>query len=384
MTNLFPTYPRWSINPVKGSGVYLTDDRGKRYLDFTSGIGVLNLGHCHPGVSEAVKAQLDCLWHTSNLFPSGLQEETASHLAGLSGLKRVFFANSGAEANEAAIKLARKATGRSKVITFLQSFHGRTFAAMAATGQEKVRTGYGDMLQAFHYAKYNDIQSVEEAADSETAAIMLEVVQGEGGIHIADPEFLKRVEELCRETGALFVIDEIQTGIGRTGKPFAFQHFGLNPDIITLAKGLGNGLPVGAMCGREELAEVFGPGSHGSTFGGNPVCMASARAVLEEIGRAEFLNDVEDKGRYLRKNLDDTLKDCSVVKEVRNLGLMAGIELNEEAGPYLNALQNLGLLVLTAGTHVLRLLPPLNVSRSELDEAAGLIAEVLAKKPQAV
>ncbi|WP_409291802.1 acetylornithine transaminase [Peribacillus sp. SCS-37] len=384
MSNLFPTYPRWSINPVKGSGVYLTDDSGKRYLDFTSGIGVLNLGHCHPGVSEAVKAQLDCLWHTSNLFPSGIQEETASHLAGLSGLRRVFFANSGAEANEAAIKLSRKATGRSKVITFLQSFHGRTFAAMAATGQEKVRTGYGDMLQTFHYAKYNDIQSVEEAADSDTAAIMLEVVQGEGGIHIADPQFLKRVEEICRETGALFVIDEIQTGIGRTGKPFAFQHFDLNPDIITLAKGLGNGLPVGAMCGREELAEAFGPGSHGSTFGGNPVCLASARAVLEEIGRADFLNDVEDKGRYLRKSLDDALKDCSVVKEIRNLGLMAGIELNEEAGPYLNALQNLGLLVLTAGTHVLRLLPPLTVSTSEIDEAAGLIAEVLAKKPQAV
>ncbi|MBM7693974.1 acetylornithine aminotransferase [Peribacillus deserti] len=384
MSHLFPTYGRWNIEPAAGKGSYLIDQTGKEYLDFTSGIGVLNFGHCHPDITESVKKQLDKFWHTSNLFSLPVQEETASAIAELSGLERVFFSNSGAEANEAAIKLARKATGKSKIITCYQSFHGRTFATMAATGQEKVRTGYGQMLETFKYIEFNSIQDLEDAADNETAAIMLEIVQGEGGIHIIKPEFIKKLEEIRSKTGALLIIDEVQTGIGRTGKSFAFQHFDIKPDIITLAKGLGNGIPVGAMAGREELAEFFGPGSHGSTFGGNPISLASAKAVLSELTKEGFTRSVEEKGKLLIARLQDELQESPVVKEIRGLGLMVGIELKEDAAPYLKALQKQGLLTLPAGPNIVRLLPPLTVTEIELNKAIEHIAQTLAKKKQVV
>lgn len=377
MSNLFPTYQRWSIQPLKAKGAWMTSTENKKYLDFTSGIGVLNLGHRHQKIEEAVIEQLNKYWHISNLFPQSIQEEVAKLLCDASGLDYVFFANSGAEANEAAIKLARKATGRSKIVTCLQSFHGRTFATMAATGQEKVRNGYGKMLESFSYCAFNHVEDLYKNVDEETAAIMIEIVQGEGGVHPATEEFLQAVQSVAKKFGALLIVDEIQTGIGRTGKTFAFQHFPIKPDIITVAKGLGNGLPIGAMLGRKEWKEVFGPGSHGSTFGGNPVSLAAAKAVLSIVTSKDFLEGVIDKGEYMKSELQNRLKGQSTIKEVRGLGLMIGIELTEQAAPYLEALQKEGLLTLVAGPNVLRLLPPLTVTREEMDCAISKICEIL-------
>ncbi|PLS15485.1 acetylornithine transaminase [Bacillus sp. M6-12] len=374
MSALFPTYQRWTIEPESAEGCWLTSTEGKKYLDFTSGIGVLNLGHRHPAVQQAVQKQLDQYWHTSNLFKNSLQEDTASLLAELSGLDQVFFCNSGAEANEAAMKLARKATGRSKIVTCQQSFHGRTFATMAATGQEKVRNGYGTMLESFEYIQFNNPEAVKNAVDKDTAAIMLEIIQGEGGIHIASSEFLQAIQTICKQTGALIIIDEIQTGIGRTGKAFAFQHYEIEPDIITAAKGLGNGLPVGAMIGKQELQEFFGPGSHGSTFGGNPVSMSAAKATLNELKKAGFIEKINENCEYLIRQLEDKLQEFPFISEIRSKGLMIGIQLTLEVAPFLVSLQEEGMLALPAGQNVLRLLPPLTVEKHEIDAAVNMIA----------
>lgn len=247
LSNLFPTYARWEVEPEQAEGSYLFDKSGKRYLDFTSGIGVCNLGHRPAAVQKSINEQLNKFWHVSNLFIQDQQENAAKALSEAAGMDLVFFANSGAEANEAAIKLARKASGREKIITFQQSFHGRTFATMAATGQDKIKSGYGSMLEKFKYVPFNDINALKDEMDLETAAVMLEIVQGEGGIHIGNQEFLAETEKLCKEYGALLIVDEIQTGIGRTGKAFGFQHFDLAPDIVTAAKGLGSGMPIGAV-----------------------------------------------------------------------------------------------------------------------------------------
>ena len=330
-------------------------------------------------MKDAVSKQLDKYWHVSNMFENSAGERTAKAITDVTGLGRVFFANSGAEANEGAIKLARKATGRSKVVTCLQSFHGRTFATMAATGQDKIKAGYGEMLASFEYVAYNDSDALANAVDDETAAIMLEMVQGEGGIHIVEQAFLDSIKEQCEKHGALLIIDEIQTGIGRTGKPFAFQHFDVKPDIITFAKGLGNGLPIGAVVGKEELAEVFGPGSHGTTFGGNPICVAAAEVVVQEIFQPEFLEETVEKGNYLINELKKQLQGVDEVVEVRGLGLMIGIELNHEAQSTLMELQKEGVLVLTAGPNVLRLLPALTVTKEEMDLAIAQICKVLTK-----
>lgn len=379
MSNVFPTYARWTITPEKGEGSWLTAAGGKKYLDFTSGIGVLNLGHCNSKVTAAAKTQLDQYWHTSNLFGQPNQEALASKLAEASGLDAAFFCNSGAEANEAAIKLAKKATGRKKIVTCAQSFHGRTFATMGATGQEKVRTGFGPMLEAFEYITFNDEGEVKAAIDEDTAAIMFEIVQGEGGINPATASFLQTVQETAGNRGALIIVDEVQTGIGRTGKPFAFQNFGFKPDIITCAKGLGNGLPIGAMLGKAELKEHFGPGTHGSTFGGNPVSTAAAIAVLEECFQTDFLQEVVAKGERLKSKLQAELQDVELVNEVRGLGLMIGIDLKESANPYLMELQQEELLVLTSAPNVMRLLPPLTATNEEIDLAVEKISAVLKK-----
>lgn len=288
MNHLFPTYARWEVEPADAKGTKLIDKNGKEYLDFTSGIGVTNLGHRPDSVQAAITKQLNKFWHVSNLFTQEQQAVAAEKLAHASGLAYTFFANSGAEANEGAIKLAKKATGKDKIITFNKSFHGRTIATMGATGQDKVKQGFGSMLPTFSYATFNDIESVKSLIDNETAAVMVEVVQGEGGIHLADSAFLEELQQLCHEYQALLIIDEIQTGIGRTGKPFAFQHYDLQPDIITCAKGLGSGLPIGAIIGKENLKEYFGPGSHGSTFGGNPLSIASAIATMEIVFNEDF------------------------------------------------------------------------------------------------
>ncbi|WP_342046068.1 acetylornithine transaminase [Bacillus sp. OTU530] len=379
MNYLFPTYARWEIEPESASGSTLTDKNGKKYLDFTSGIGVCNLGHRPKKVEEAVLKQLNQYWHVSNLFQSGIQETTAKMLAEAAGLNRVFFANSGAEANEAAIKLARKATGKTKIITFKNSFHGRTFATMSATGQDKIKHGFGPMLETFVYVSYNDIQTVKSEIGNDIAAVMIEAVQGEGGIHVGNKNFLQGVQELCKQHGALFIIDEIQTGIGRTGKPFAFQHFDLDPDLITSAKGLGNGFPIGAVIGKEKLQEYFGPGSHGSTFGGNPVSIAAAIATMDTIFKKEFLDEVVDKSEFLFKKLLNNLKHLSIIQDIRGIGLMAGIECKVPVTALLSELRNKGLIVLPAGEKVIRLLPPLTVSKEELENGVNIIKETLEK-----
>jgi acetylornithine/N-succinyldiaminopimelate aminotransferase len=377
MSHLFPTYSKWEIEPASAKGSYLYSKEGKKYLDLTAGIGVCNLGHCHDEIKAAVEAQLEKFWHVSNLFPVEIQEKAATALAAASSMDAVFFANSGAEANEGAIKLARKATGKTKIITFKQSFHGRTFAAMSATGQDKIKHGFGPMLETFVNVPFNDIEALKAEMSDDVAAVMLEIVQGEGGIHVATQEFLLETEALAKSKGALLIIDEIQTGIGRTGKPFAFQHFALNPDIITSAKGLANGIPVGAIAAKKELVEFFGPGSHGTTFGGNPLAMAAATKTMEIIFEESFLQEVEQKSEFLISLLTEKLKENTAVKDIRGLGLIIGIELEVPVANVLGDLRESGLIVLNAGEKVIRLLPSLNITTEQLDEAVSILASKL-------
>lgn len=377
MSVLFPTYSRFPVTIAEAEGVTVKDTEGKSYLDFGSGIGVCNLGHRHPIVQTAVEEQLQKYWHVSNLYHVPLQEEVGQLLIDHTVGDYVFFCNSGAEANEAAIKLARKATGKTKIITFKQSFHGRTYATMSATGQQKIQQGFGPLLETFTYVPYNDLAAFQQALDENTAAVMLEVIQGEGGVVVSDPEFLQAVAELCEENDVLLMIDEIQTGIGRTGKAFAYEHYGISPDVITLAKGLGNGLPVGAMIAKGKYRDVFGPGSHGTTFGGNPLAMAAAKAVLQTVLQDEFLTSVEEKGEYLLQQLNETIGTHPKVKEIRGKGFMIGIVYEDEVANLINQLIERGLFTLSAGANVIRLLPPLIATKEDIDQAVSLIADVL-------
>ncbi|WP_246879780.1 acetylornithine transaminase [Bacillus suaedae] len=379
MSALFPTYAKWEIQAEKGSGAVLTDVDGKEYLDFVAGIAVCNLGHCHPKVLASVEKQLEKLWHVSNLFQLEGQEKVAQMLVDHSVGDYVFFSNSGAEANEAAIKLARKATGKHHIVTLNQSFHGRTLGTMAATGQEKIHAGFGPLLQEFTYIDLNDIHALEEAVTNETAAVMVEVVQGEGGVCLMDQEFADALKKICEAYGCLLIIDEVQTGIGRTGTAFAYEQWGLSPDIFTLAKGLGNGFPVGAMVGKASLKDAFGPGSHGSTFGGNPLAMAAAEAVLTEVFAADMLKAVSAKGDWFMKKLEQHLASLSIVKEVRGIGLMIGIACEIEVAPMIKACREGGLLVLPAGPNVIRILPPLVVTEQQIESALAILVEVLTK-----
>ncbi|MFC4320676.1 acetylornithine transaminase [Litchfieldia salsa] len=373
MNHLFPTYNRWNIKVASAKGTKIIDDQGKEYLDFVSGIAVNNLGNRNEKVQQAILEQLDQYWHVSNLYHQEPQQIVAKMLTDYSDGDSVFFCNSGAEANEAAIKLARKFTGKSKIITFKQSFHGRTFATMSATGQEKIHSGFGPLLQEFSYLDYNDSEGLSNEMDDTVAAVLLEVIQGEGGVVPAEAEFLNKVEELCKQYNALFIIDEVQTGIGRTGKPFAYQNFNLSPDIITLAKGLGSGLPIGAMVGKSYLKEAFGPGVHGSTFGGNPISIAAAKATLEIIFQDEFLDEVVEKGEYFKSSLHEALAGVECVQEIRGSGLMLGISCHVDVTAIINSLRDKGLLVLNAGPNVIRMLPPLTVSKEEISQAIELI-----------
>lgn len=377
MPALFKTYNRFNLSVAEAEGTKVTDINGKTYLDFGAGIGVNNLGHRHPTVQQAVTDQLEKYWHVSNLYHIPIQEDVAQALTVNSSGDYVFFCNSGAEANEAAIKLARKATGKTKIITCKQSFHGRTIATMSATGQEKIQTGFGPLLKSFEYVPFNDINAVKEAIDADTGAIMLEVIQGEGGVIVGDQPFIQGVERLCKENNLLLIIDEIQTGIGRTAKPFGYQHYGISPDVITIAKGLGNGLPVGAMVAKAKYYDVLGPGSHGTTFGGNPLAMAAAKAVLDIVFQDEFIEVVEEKSTYLQEQLQAKLGQLSFVSEIRGKGLMIGIECKGEVSGIISALMDKGLLVLNAGPNVIRLLPPLIVTEEEIDLAVKLIYETL-------
>ncbi|WP_209121843.1 acetylornithine transaminase [Alkalihalobacillus sp. BA299] len=376
MSSIFPTYARWDITVQKAQGATLIDINEKQYLDFTSGIGVCNLGHNHPVVHQRVKEQLDQVWHVSNLFHIPTQEQAASMLTENSCGDYVFFCNSGAEGNEAAIKLARKYTGKWKIVSFKQSFHGRTFGSMSATGQDKIHEGYGPLLPHFEYAVFNDIDSVKNLVDDQVAAVMIEVIQGEGGVHPADPKFMEELQQLCTDQGILLIVDEVQTGIGRTGKAFAYEHYNISPDIIVSAKGLGNGFPIGAVIGKEKLKEAFGPGSHGSTYGGNPLATAAASAVMSQVFQPDFLQQVEQKGNYLLKLLNEKLTS-SFVKEIKGKGLMIGIECTGEVAPLLAQMREKGFLALSAGPNVIRLLPPLVVTNEQLEQAATYLAEII-------
>ncbi len=374
MTKLFQNYKRAAIEFVKAKDNYLFDQEGKAYLDFSSGIGVTNLGF-HPTVQAALLKQAQDIWHTPNLYENYLQEEVASKLIGDRDYL-AFFANSGAEANEAAIKLARKATGKQGIISFVQSFHGRTYSAMSATGQDKIKTGFGDGVPHFSYAIYNDLDSVKDLVTSDTAAVMLELVQGESGVRPADPAFITALSVFCQENDILFIVDEVQTGMGRTGKLYAFEHYGIEPDIVTLAKGLGNGVPVGAMLGKAKFWGAFSYGSHGSTFGGNKLVMAAASSVLDVMLAEDFLPQVLEKGQYLQTALQKALAENAKVTDIRGLGCMIGIETTENLTDLVIQAREQGLIVLTAGSNVIRLLPPLTLTKEKIDEGVAILTDI--------
>ena len=377
MTYLFENYKRAPIEFVKAEGSYLIDNEGKAYLDFSSGIGVTNLGF-HPQVQQALIQQAGRIWHSPNLYLSSLQEQVAQELAG-SYDYLAFFCNSGAEANEAAIKLARKATGKQGIITFQQSFHGRTFGAMAATGQDKIKEGFGDGVPHFSYAVYNDLASVEDLVNQDTAAVMLELVQGESGVRPAEAAFVKDLADFCRREEILLIVDEVQTGMGRTGQLYSFEHYGIVPDIVTLAKGLANGLPAGALLGKSSLAPAFGPGSHGSTFGGNKLAMAAALETLHIMKEAGFLEEVRSKSAILLEQLQLAFQDHPNISAVRGLGMMIGIETSASLSRLVEAARQKGLIILTAGENVIRLLPTLTISREEIQQGIAVLKEVFSE-----
>ena len=374
MTKLFSNYKRAAIDFASAQGNYLTDTTGKTYLDFSSGIGVTNLGY-HPHVNQALTEQVGKILHQPNLYHNQLQEDVAGLLIGDKDYL-AFFCNSGAEANEAAIKIARKASGKQEIITFQNSFHGRTFGSMSATGQDKIKQGFGEGVPHFSYAIFNDIDSVKALASDETAAIMLELVQGESGVQPADKAFVKALADFCKEAGIYLIVDEVQTGLGRTGKLYAYEHYDIEPDIFTLAKGLANGVPVGAMLAKSSLGEAFSYGSHGSTFGGNKLAMAAAKATLEVMLVPGFLDIALENGNQLQAKLQATLSDKETVTTVRGLGYMIGIETTGNLGELVQSARDKGLIVLTAGTNVIRLLPPITLSDAEIEKGVALLSEI--------
>ncbi len=375
---LIGNYARYPVSFEKGEGVYLYDEKGKKYIDMLAGIAVNTLGYNYPALTEAICDQAKKILHVSNLFYIKPQIEVAKILVENSCGDKVFFCNSGAEANEAAIKLARryfydKKENRFTIITFEGGFHGRTLATVKATAQPKYQEGFEPLPEGFKYANLNDIESVKSALDENTAAVMIELIQGEGGVIPAEKEFVKELYTLCKEKGILFIVDEVQTGIGRTGKLFAYEHFGIEPDIITLAKGLGGGVPIGAVIAKEEIAKSFIPGTHGSTFGGNYLATAAAKVVLQEVLKEGFLEEVEKKGEYLKKKLKE------IGLNPRGKGLMIGCPLPEEkkASDIASKALEEGLVIGTAGGNTLRFVPPLIITEKEIDEAIDILKKVI-------
>ena len=370
---VFQTYQRQGKALVKGEGVFLWDEDGKRYTDFLAGIAVCGLGHCHPKITEAICKQASTLVHVSNLFYTLPQAELASQLCEKSFADRVFFANSGAEANEAAIKLARRyfqkqgEKNRFRIITMLQSFHGRTMATLTATGQDKVKDGFYPLLEGFSYVPFNDFKALEDQMDDTVCAVMLEPVQGEGGIVPADAAYLKAVLELCTQKGILLIFDEIQCGMGRCGELFAHELYNLTPDIMTLAKALGNGLPIGAMLATQEAATGFDVGSHATTFGGTPLATAAALEALNIIGNETFLDEVRQKGRYFKNKLLELREKHSRIVAVRGEGLLIGLEIDKDAAFFVGKLMEKGFIINGIQDKVLRFAPPLIIEKTDID-----------------
>ncbi|MFL6560002.1 MAG: acetylornithine transaminase [Bacillus sp. (in: firmicutes)] len=368
------TYSRFPVTVVKGKGSYVWDEKGTQYLDFTSGIATCNLGHVPDVVKEALEEQLQNLWHCSNLYNIPNQQQLAALLTANSCGDQVFFCNSGAEANEAAIKLARRYANKVKgkespeIVTFQQSFHGRTLATLSATGQEKIQQGFFPLVSGFNYLPFNDEEALELLYTLEPAAVLLELVQGEGGVIPANQEWVSKLAKICQEREILLMVDEIQTGIGRTGTLFAYEQYGIEPDVISIAKGLGSGFPIGAIIAKEEAAKGFDPGSHGSTFGGNPLATAAGLATVTHITESNLLNNANEISGYLDKKLQELKEKYSFIKDIRGLGLLKGMVVETNAlGIVQKAIEN-HLLILTAGPNVVRILPPLTVTKEEINE----------------
>ncbi len=378
------TYGRQPLVLVKGEGCRVWDDQGREYLDLVAGLAVCNLGHAHPQVARAAAAQLTQLVHVSNLYYSTPMVELAELLVRLSFADRVFFANSGAEVNEGAIKLVRRYSrerfgpGRHRIICTENSFHGRTLGALSATGQSKFWQGFEPLLEGFLFVPFNDLKALAAAVDDSVCAVLLEPIQGEGGVCLPDADYLIGVRRLCAEKRLLLVLDEIQTGLGRTGRLFAHEHFGIQPDVMTLAKALAGGLPMGALLATAEVAEAFVPGTHASTFGGGPVIAAAATTAVTLLSDEKLLAAVRAKGDYLQKALLKLQAGFPVIRQVRGLGLMWGLELAREGTPLVAACRERGVLVNCTQGNVIRLLPPLIVSTEELNRGLQVLEEALA------
>ena len=378
------TYQRFPIVLTKGQGCTVWDESGKAYTDFVAGIAVCNLGHAHPAIARAVAAQAETLVHVSNLYYTVPQVDVASRLVENSFADRVFFCNSGAEANEAAIKLARKYFKenndplRFHIIAMAQSFHGRTMATLSATGQEKIRKGFDPVLEGFDFVPFNDVEALAARVDRSTCAVIIEPIQGEGGVCCPDDGYFKEVRRICDEIGALLIFDEIQTGMGRTGKLFAYEHYGVEPDIMTLAKALANGLPMGAMLARQKIAEAFGPGAHASTFGGTPLVTSASREVLQVLLEEGVLQQGLEVGGYFKKKLQQLKEKHDVIQDVRGKGLLLGMKLSVAGAPIVRACMQKGYLINCIQDNVLRFVPPLIISESQIDELIDCLDEILA------
>ncbi|MFA5321437.1 MAG: acetylornithine transaminase [Smithella sp.] len=380
------TYKRFPVVLVKGSGVKVWDVNGKEYLDFAAGIAVCSLGHSHPQVIDAVKEQLDKLTHVSNLYYTQPQTQLAKLLVDNSFADKVFFCNSGAEANEAAIKLARKyahenmGPDKFELITMKDSFHGRTMATITATGQEKFQFGFTPLLDGFTYVPFNDLQALEKAISAKTCGVMLEPIQGEGGVNIPDDTYLDSVREICDRHKILLIVDEVQVGMGRTGKLFAYEHSEVKPDIMTLAKALGNGFPIGAMLATDKIAKAFAPGNHASTFGGNPLATAAANATMKIMLQEGVLEHCRKTGDYFLLQLKKLQQKHKMIKDVRGTVLMLAVQLNIESVDIVNECLQRGLLIISAGVKTLRFVPPLIITTEDVDQAIRVLDEVMEGK----
>lgn len=377
------TYKRFPVVFTRGSGMKLWDTEGREYLDFVAGIAVCSLGHAHPAVSNAIKIQADKLIHVSNLYYIDSQIEYARLLIEHSALDKVFFCNSGAEANEGAIKLAKKYGNdrsgglKNEIVTMNGSFHGRTMATITATGQDKFHKGFNPLLAGFQYVPFNDFGALDKAVSEHTCAVMIEPLQAEGGIRVPDPAYFQSVRRLCDERDVLLILDEVQVGMGRTGSLFAHEQDGIIPDIITMAKAMGNGFPIGAVLAKDSVAVAFEPGSHASTFGGNPLAMAAAKATLETIIDENLIANCRQMGGYFMNMLNDLQKRHPIIREVRGRGLLIGVELDCEVAGIIKKCMDHGVLMASAGAQVLRFVPPLIVTERDIDQVVEILDGVL-------
>jgi acetylornithine/N-succinyldiaminopimelate aminotransferase len=377
------TYKRFPVVFTKGRGMKLWDTNGREYLDFVAGIAVCSLGHAHPRVTEAIKNQADKLVHVSNLYHIEAQIEYAKLLIQNSELDKVFFCNSGAEANEGAIKLAKKYGNdcsdgkKNEIITMYGSFHGRTMATITATGQDKFHKGFNPLLAGFQYVPFNDVEVLGKAISEKTCAVMIEPIQAEGGIRVPDPDYFQRIRRLCDERDVLMILDEVQVGMGRTGTLFAHEQDGIIPDIVTMAKAMGNGFPIGAVLAKDSVAAAFEPGSHASTFGGNPLAMAVAKATLEILLDENLMSNCRLMGVYFMNKLNVLREKHTVIKEVRGRGLLIGVELDCEAATIIKKGMDRGILLASAGTNVLRFVPPLIVTEQDIDQVVEILNDIL-------